>query len=126
MTKIPRPDVECERHHPTLAVADVPATIDFHTNKLGFTRAFVWGGEPPTFAGLNLGDVQIFIQKGKPDDQVASVAFIVGNADELYDYHRANGVTVTDPIADREYGIRDYGILDNNGHHLSFGQYIFS
>ena len=35
-------------------------------------------------------------------------------------------MTVTDPIADREYGIRDYGVLDNNGHHLSFGQYIFS
>jgi catechol 2,3-dioxygenase-like lactoylglutathione lyase family enzyme len=125
MAKITRPDIECERQHPTLAVADVTATIDFYTNKLGFTRAFVWGGEPPTFAGLNLGDVQIFIQKGKPDGQAASVAFVVGNADELFDYHRGNGVTVTEPIADREYGIRDYGVLDNNGHHLSFGQYIF-
>jgi catechol 2,3-dioxygenase-like lactoylglutathione lyase family enzyme len=126
MTKIPRPDIECERHHATLSVTDVPATVDFYTNKLGFTCGFVWGGEPPTFAGLNLGDVQIFIQKGKPDGQVASVAFVVGNADELHDYHRANGVTVTEPPGDREYGIRDYGVLDNNGHHLSFGQYIYT
>ena len=52
MPKIPRPDIECERHHATLAVADVPATVDFYTNKLGFTLGFLWGGEPPTLIGV--------------------------------------------------------------------------
>ena len=125
MPKIPRPDIECERHHATLAVADVPATVDFYTNKLGFTLGFLWGGEPPTFAGLNLGDVQIFIRTGQPDNEVAAVTFVVGNADELFEYHRANGVTIAEPVDDREYGIRDYTVRDNNGHYLSFGQPIF-
>src|SRR3954462_376868 len=119
MPKISRPDIECERLPATLAAADVAAPIDVYTTKLGFTLAFVWGGEPPTFAGLNLGDVQIFLQKGKPEKHIASVVFAVGNADELFDYHRANGVTVVEPIADREYGIRDYMVQDNNGHYLT-------
>jgi catechol 2,3-dioxygenase-like lactoylglutathione lyase family enzyme len=123
---IPAPPViECEQFHPVLVAGDIPAAVDFYTTKLGFKLGFTWG-DPPTFAGLNLGKVQMFMQKGAPDPKGCSVTFLVGDADQLYEFHRANGVEVTVEIGDREYGIRDYGVRDLNGYHLSFGHHLFN
>jgi hypothetical protein len=44
----------------------IPASVDFYTKNLGFTLAFTWG-DPPTFAGMNLGKVQTFLQHGTSD-----------------------------------------------------------
>jgi len=120
------PFVECDQVHAVLAVKDIPAAIDFYTKKLGFKLGFTWGGDPPTFAGVNIGKVQVFLQKGTPSPQGCGVTFLVGDADQLYAFHRANGVEVTAEIADREYGIRDYGVRDLNGYHLSFGHHLFN
>ncbi|HVG89994.1 MAG TPA: VOC family protein [Alphaproteobacteria bacterium] len=126
MTTSAPPFVECDQVHPVLAVSDIPATIDFYAKNLGFKLGFTWGGNPPTFAGVNLGKVQVFLQKGTPSPEGCAVTFLVGDADQLYAFHRANGVEVTAEIADREYGIRDYEVRDLNGYHLSFGHHIFN
>jgi Glyoxalase/Bleomycin resistance protein/Dioxygenase superfamily len=68
MTIAARPDIDCEQHHATLSVSDVRAAADFYANKLGFIVAFT-EGDPPTFAGVNLGHVQIFESKGTPAPQ---------------------------------------------------------
>jgi catechol 2,3-dioxygenase-like lactoylglutathione lyase family enzyme len=123
---ISRPaSIECERLHATLNTPDILSTVEFYTSKLGFELGFTWG-EPVSFAGVNLGEVQIFLSKGKPEPNGVSVQFVVGNADELYAFHRANDVEVVEPIADREYGVRDYAVRDLNGYVLSFGQYIYN
>jgi catechol 2,3-dioxygenase-like lactoylglutathione lyase family enzyme len=126
MTTPAAPVIECEQFHPVLVAGDIPAAVDFYTTKLGFKLGFTWGGDPPTFAGVNLGKVQMFMQKGTPDPKGCSVTFLVGDADELYEFHRANGVEMTVEIGDREYGIRDYGVRDLNGYHLSFGHHLFN
>ena len=115
-----RPTVECETSHAILAVPDVRSAIDFYTTKLGFWLAFATG-EPPTFAGVNLGEVQMFLQLGTPSPQGCSVYFVVSDADELYRFHRSCGVEIIVPPDDRQYGLRDYTIQDSNGYHLTFG-----
>lgn len=119
------PNIECEQLHPGLAVPDVVAAADFYTSKLGFQLDFTWG-EPPTFAGVNLGRVQLFLQEGTPSPKGSSVYFLVGDADELYAFHRANGVEVASEIDDREYGIRDYTVRDLNGYYLCFGHHLLN
>jgi uncharacterized glyoxalase superfamily protein PhnB len=121
------PIVECDQFHPGLAVTYLQAAIDFYINKLGFTLGFTWG-EPPTFAGVNLGHVQIFLAQGTPapSPYPAAVSFVVEDVETLYDFHRANGVAITAPIGDREYGIRDYGVRDAFGYTLYFGQHLYS
>jgi catechol 2,3-dioxygenase-like lactoylglutathione lyase family enzyme len=119
------PEVECEKQHPELQVADIAAAVEFYTKKLGFRLGFTWG-EPPTMAGVNLGNVQIFLLQGKPGPDGCSVSFVVGDADELYEYQRAKGVEVVVPIGDRHYGIRDYRVRDLNGYELSFGHHLFN
>lgn len=116
------PRVDCERHHATLAVPDVARAAQFYVDKLGFTAGFT-SNEPPIFAGLNLGEVQIFLQQGTPSPEGASIYFVVGDADELYEFHRANGVEVVMPPGDREYELRDYTVKDLHGYALTFGQY---
>jgi len=52
MTSPTQPRIECEQHHATLSVTDIPAAVDFYTKKLGFWLAFTWG-DPPNFAGVS-------------------------------------------------------------------------
>jgi uncharacterized glyoxalase superfamily protein PhnB len=117
--------VDCEQVHPSLSVEDVAAAADFYTTRLGFSQSFTWG-EPPSMAGVNLGNVQIFLEKGTPSPKGLSVYFVVGNADELYEFHLANGVEVVQPPGDREYGIRDYTVKDLYGYQLGFGHQLFN
>jgi catechol 2,3-dioxygenase-like lactoylglutathione lyase family enzyme len=119
------PSIECERMHATLPVSDLTEAIEFYVTKLGFRLGFTWG-EPATFAGITLGKVEIFLRLAQPAPNDGAVLFMVGDADALYDFHRANGVEVVGPIADREYGIRDYAVKDLYGYRLVFGHYIYN
>jgi hypothetical protein len=79
--------------------------------------------DPPNFAGVNLGDnVQIFLREGTPDPNGSVVFFIVAEADELYEFHRANRVEVIEEPSDKPWHIRDYTIRDLDGNYLVFGQ----
>ena len=125
MSEKSAPEVECDKQHPELQVTDLTAAVEFYTQKLGFRLGFTWG-EPPAIAGVNLGNVQMFLLLGRPSPAGCSVSFVVGDADELYDYQRANGVEVVVPIADRDYGIRDYRVRDLHGYELSFGHHLYN
>lgn len=123
MSTTATPKVDCEQLHAGLPVSDVIAASNFYTTKLGFWQSFIWG-DPPTMAGVNLGNVQIFLEQGTPNPKGCSVYFVVGDADELYEFHRANGVEIVVPPEDRLYGLRDYAVRDLNGYRLSFGHQL--
>jgi catechol 2,3-dioxygenase-like lactoylglutathione lyase family enzyme len=123
----PFPKVDCEHLHPGLPVKDVVAAVEFYTTRLGFTPGFTWPEDgPPTFGAVNLGDVQLFFEQGAPNPGGISVYFVVGNADDLCEAQRANGVEITEEPADRAYGLRDYNARDLNGYRLTFGHYIYT
>jgi len=125
MTAPATPEVECEQQHAALPVSDVLAAVDFYTKKLGFHLGFTWG-DPPSIAGVNLGHVQIFLEQGTPNPKGCSVYFVVGNADELYEFQRANGVEIVEAPGDRRYGLRDYRVRDLHGYGLGFGHHLFN
>lgn len=120
-----KPRIDCDRYHATLYAVDVLAAVDFYTDKLGFSPGFTWG-DPPTFAGVNLGDVQVFLGQGTPDPRGCDLRFVVGDADELHDFHRVQGVEIVELPGDRPYGLRDYTVRDLNGYILGFGHYIYN
>ena len=90
MTGSSGPEVECEQQHASLQVSDVAAAVEFYTMKLGFRPASRGAirrdsrGQP--------GSVQMFLRRGTPSPQGCSVHFVIGNADQLYEFQRANGV----------------------------------
>src|SRR5215208_1107530 len=125
MTAPSPPHVDCEQHHASLTVSDVLAATEFYTSRLGFRPGFTWG-EPPTIAGVNLDRVQIFLERGSPSPQGCTVYFVVGDADELYEFQRASDVEIVEPPADRPYGLRDYSVRDLYGYRLTFGHPIYN
>jgi catechol 2,3-dioxygenase-like lactoylglutathione lyase family enzyme len=125
MTLPATPQIDCEQHHASLSVTDVQAAADFYTTQLGFRLGFTWG-DPPTIAGVNLGQVQIFLEQGTPCPQGCSVYFVIGDADELYEIQRARGVEIVAPPADRPWGLRDYKVRDLYGYVLTFGHHLLN
>ncbi len=107
MTTPAIPEIECEQEHAVLSAPDVQAAADFYRMKLGFKVAFTWD-DPPSYAGVNIGNVQIFLNRGEANPKGVEVYFVVGNADELCAFHRANGVEIVVEPGDRDYGLRDY------------------
>jgi hypothetical protein len=70
----------------------------------------------------------MFLEKGTPtpNPDAAAVYFLVGDADHLYEIHRANGVEIAQPIADRPYNMRDYTVRDLYGYYLTFGHHLLN
>jgi uncharacterized glyoxalase superfamily protein PhnB len=115
------PAFECSMLHPWLPVDDLAAAIDFYVQKLGFVEAFRWG-DPPTTAGVDLGKVQVMLQKGPPAP--ATVYFVVDDIDALHAHQAARGVAIAAPPADKPWGLREYELRDPYGHTLRFGQHV--
>src|SRR4030095_8627463 len=67
------------------------------------------------------GQVQMFLEKGEPRPEGCSVYFVVGDADELCAFQRANGVEIVVAPDDRAYELRDYTVQDLHGYRLTFG-----
>jgi catechol 2,3-dioxygenase-like lactoylglutathione lyase family enzyme len=123
-TPVP-PEVQCDEENAVLVVSDVRSAVDFYTTKLGFRPSFTWG-DPPSYAGVSLGKVRIFLQQGTPSPKGCSICFVVGDADELFAYQQANGVEILAPPGDRQYGLRDYSVRDLHGYELTFGHPVFN
>lgn len=120
------PHIEYAQVFPTLAVGDMTAALDFYVKRLGFSLRFTWQ-DPPTFAGVGLGNTTLHLQLQEPSvTGHSNISFIVENADELHAFHQANGVEIAVPVDDRAYGIRDYAVKDPWGNFIGFGHYIYN
>jgi catechol 2,3-dioxygenase-like lactoylglutathione lyase family enzyme len=114
--------IECTSVNPGFVVPDISQAIEYYTQRLGFKFDFDWG-EPPRFAGVRLGSVSLHLMKGVETGK-GFAYFVVEDVDELYDYHKSNDVEIVEPIANREYSMRDYHIRDFCGNMLGFGKYV--
>lgn len=121
------PQVICDRMHAGLTVGDIHEAVDFYTNKLGFAFGFFWG-DPVDMAGVSLGNmsVHLFEDKQAGEKPGSNVYFVIENVDELYEFHRSNGVEALGPPTNQVYELRDYRVKDPWGNVLGFGQYIMS
>ena len=52
------------------------------------------------------------------------MCFVIGDANRLYEFQRANGIEIVEPPGDRNYGIRDYAVRDLHGYLLAFGHHL--
>ena len=121
---------------PILWTRDLSATIKFYESVLGFHGVSNF----PRFVSLSRESVEIMFVMPQdepedckdPDDKeeffpwpllTGSLFIVTGHVDELWESVKDKAVIKT-AIADREYLMRDFSILDNNGYELVFGQDI--
>ena len=109
---------------PMLRTWDLPATMTFYTEVLGFRcESFSedWG-----WACLKRDDVTIML--ARPNDHegdtapafTGSLYFKTSDVDHLWQQLK-DAARVCYPIEDFEYGMREFAIYDNNGYMLQFG-----
>jgi catechol 2,3-dioxygenase-like lactoylglutathione lyase family enzyme/GNAT superfamily N-acetyltransferase len=107
-----------------LAVVDIPASVAFYVNVLGFKQQWLWGN-PPTFGCVSLGKAEIFLcQQPQLAHQVEGhmhCFFDEENVDALHEQHRAAGAPIVSPIENKPWGVREYTVRDPSGYHLRFG-----
>ena len=116
---------------PQLFVADIKASCDFFTGKLGFTVAFTYG-EPPFYGQvmrdgvrLNLRCVEAPPIDGALRDREALLAasLTVDTPDEikqLFLEYQAAGVTLFQTLRREPWGARNFIVKDPDGNLLLF------
>jgi uncharacterized glyoxalase superfamily protein PhnB len=110
---------------PSFAVSDLPRALRFHQDALGFDIAWTWG-EPADLASVCRDAVAITLAK-RADAQPGGASRIyirVTGIDEFHARLRQAGADVVVAIANRAYGMRDFGIADPFGNRLDFGEPI--
>ncbi len=105
-------------------VKDIASSLEFYTRKLGFENTFTWE-DPPSYAVLKRGIVSIHLsahpnRKFDPDQRCLMYIF-VHDIEKIYNDCRENGVQIHSPLGDRDYQMRDFDILDPDGHLITFG-----
>ena len=110
-------------HATVLHVKDMPVALAYYRDKLGFTVTFTWD-DPPRYVCLCLGDCAIHLNSYVPPAGPSHVAIFCSGIDALYTQLNECGVDIEEPIADQAYGMRDFAVIDPDGHRLTFGQGI--
>jgi len=108
-----------------LSTEDVARSVKFYVEQLGFTCALQLEG----FARVRLGAADIML--AQPNAHVSwqgprftgSIYLDVDNVDELWERLKTR-VRIVYPIETMEYGLREFGLLDDNGYQLSFAQHV--
>ena len=110
-----------------IPVADVPKSLAFYRDQLGFAVTFTWE-EPASYAVLKAGEqVQIHLSQREGIKEASTTGIgtlmyiFVHDVNGLYEAYTQREIDIHTPIGDREYGMRDFDILDPDGHIISFG-----
>jgi catechol 2,3-dioxygenase-like lactoylglutathione lyase family enzyme len=112
------------RSLPIFAVRDVPATLKYYCDVLGFSGAWTWD-DPPTFGGACWGSIGVmFCRQPEIAAHVRGHmhSFFVEGIDALHERHRAAGAEIVIPLQDEPWGLREYTVRDPDGYHLRFGE----
>ncbi|MGH2646809.1 MAG: VOC family protein [Ginsengibacter sp.] len=122
--------MQLQKLSPILWIKNLRETISFYENVLGFSSHSNF----PNFASLHKDDVEIMIieptsEPGEEDSffpkplLTGSIFIYMQDVDEYWKLVK-DKATIKSPICDREYWMRDFSILDNNGYEIVFGQDI--
>lgn len=112
---------------PQLRTTDLARAIAFYTDRLGFDLAFTFGD---FYAGVGLGAHLLHLKL--VDNADPSIEFVRGehlhlhitldDLDATFAALQAAGVTIVEPITEREWGMREFVIEDPDGHTVYFAQ----
>ncbi len=114
-----------------LFVADIKASCDFYSNKLGFTVAFVYGN-PPYYgqvtrdhARLNLKLVcePVFVGDIREREHLLSATLTIATTDEikqLFLNYQAAGVRFRQTLKKEPWGAITFIVLDPDGNLILF------
>lgn len=119
------PTVVHTRH--VLAVQDLAVSARYFLEQLGFARDFT----VPGWEFLSLGSFKVML--GECPDEVPATEtgnhsyfahVLVEDVDSLFRAFQQRGARFIFPVADKPWGLREFGVVTPDGHRICFGQKI--
>ena len=116
---------------PVLFARDLPETIAYWADKVGFKTLGVWG-EPADFAIAARDSAHVMLTQAPADhdivlhwrvkDQRGNAYFWVDDARAMYEELKARGAHMDYDLGEKPYGVLEFGIQDLDEHDIGFGQ----
>ncbi len=120
-------------HAPVLLVKDLPKSIVYWRDKLGFTDQQIYG-EPPYFAMVKRDNFTVmlaqtdasktFVPNWQIVEKMWDVYFWVDDADAIYAEFQASGAIIDYSLYVAPHGVKEFGVQDLDDHDIAFGQII--
>ena len=113
---------------PQFFTTDIPATLDYYCNKLGFACIGTWQ-DPPVYAMVARDQHAIHFRFAAPptpnpdkySDELLDAYLFIENADALYAEYAAKGVEFTRTLSNMPWNCREFVVKDCDGRLLAFG-----
>ena len=113
---------------PVFFTTDIPATLAYYEEKLGFECLGTWL-DPPVYGIVARDEYAIHFRCAKPpianpekyDEELLDAYVFVEDADALYAEYAARGVEFTRAPADMPWKSREFVVKDCDGRLLAFG-----
>ena len=103
---------------PQLPVRDVRETQRFYRDVFGCSIAWIYDED---YGAVYNGQTELYFSQA--DEPITPVTqFVrVANADEVLETLRERGAEIAEEIASHPWGMREFTVLDNNGHRFRIG-----
>jgi len=113
---------------PLFFTMDIPATLAYYIDKLGFECRGTWQ-DPPVYAIVARYQQVIHFRCAEPPtanpnkypDELLDAYLLLEDADALYAEYAAQGVEFTRGLANMPWGSREFVVKDCDGRLLAFG-----
>jgi uncharacterized glyoxalase superfamily protein PhnB len=113
---------------PVFFTANIPATVAYYKDKLGFECVGTWQ-DPPVYAIVARDRREIHFRRADPptanpdkyQDELLDAYVFVEDADALFAEYAAVGVEITRGLANMPWKSREFVIEDCDGRLLAFG-----
>lgn len=113
---------------PVFFTLDIPRTVAYYENKLGFQCLGTWQ-DPPVYAIVARDDYAVHFrcaepplrQPGKYAEEYLDAYLFVEDADSLYAEYTARGVEFTRGVENMPWQSREFVVKDCDGRLLAFG-----
>ena len=105
-------------------VSDVAKSVAHYRDALGFRVSFEWGS-PPSYACLCRDDVELHLLAARQTKRLpgnGGICVFVTDVDRLHTDLVARGARLINTPEDRDYGMRDFDVVDLDGNQLTFGK----
>jgi catechol 2,3-dioxygenase-like lactoylglutathione lyase family enzyme len=111
---------EFEPPIPILNVRNVPASIAYYVDRLGFKKNWD-SGSPPTFASVSRGKACLFFCQDGQGHPGTWIWIPVDDVDALHAELKASGAIIRQEPTDFPWGNREMNVEDPDGHRIRFG-----
>jgi catechol 2,3-dioxygenase-like lactoylglutathione lyase family enzyme len=118
---------------PILLVADVKASAAFYKEKLGFEINQIYD-DPVNFCILKRDGLFVFLSQVADKSKIVphyknvhnmwNIYFWTDNLQALHDEFKAKGVEIDYGPETREYGVKEFGIMDLDGYDVAFAEIL--